>query len=179
MTAKEIHAATGKQMASHWFSESQWQLPSEVDYQKLQVLFDRIANEKHPRGELNKPYHELVGSHLTLSRQYDELRQEYGLMRRPFSVTAAVPYTDVWQFAPVQYYPGKHPCEKPADLMTHIIQSSSREGDVVADFFMGSGATLKAALKLNRRALGVELEKERFKQTEQELKEMLSASCQL
>ncbi|PHM69280.1 type II DNA modification methyltransferase [Xenorhabdus kozodoii] len=53
--------------------------------------------------------------------------------------------------------------------MAHIIQSSSREGDLVADFFMGSGATLKAALKLNRRVLGVELEEERFKQTEQEI----------
>ncbi|WP_338885300.1 site-specific DNA-methyltransferase [Xenorhabdus sp. TH1] len=169
VTAKDIHAATGKQMAGHWFSDSQWQLPNEGDYQKLQALFDRIANEKHQRGELNTPYSELVESHLTLSRQYDELRQEYGLMRRPFTVTAAVPYTDVWQFASVQYYPGKHPCEKPADLMAHIIQSSSREGDMVADFFMGSGATLKAALKLNRRVLGVELEKARFKQTEQEI----------
>ncbi len=169
VTAKEIHAATGKQMASHWFSDSQWQLPSEVDYQKLQVLFERIAKEKRQRGELNTPYSELVDSHLTLSRQYDELRQEYGLMRRSFMVTAEVPYTDVWHFAPVQYYPGKHPCEKPADLMAHIIQSSSREGDLVADFFMGSGATLKAALKFNRRVLGVELEEERFKQTEQEI----------
>ncbi len=156
-------------MASHWFSDSQWQLPSEVDYQKLQVLFERIAKEKRQRGELNTPYSELVDSHLTLSRQYDELRQEYGLMRRSFMVTAEVPYTDVWHFAPVQYYPGKHPCEKPADLMAHIIQSSSREGDLVADFFMGSGATLKAALKFNRRVLGVELEEERFKQTEQEI----------
>ncbi|MEQ1977398.1 DNA methyltransferase, partial [Xenorhabdus sp. SGI240] len=120
ITAKEIHAATGKQMANHWFNDSQWQLPSETDYQKLQALFDRIANEKHQRGELNKPYSNLVESYLFLSRQYDELRQEYGLMRRSFTVTAAVPYTDVWQFAPVQYYPGKHPCEKPADLMAHI-----------------------------------------------------------
>ncbi len=64
----------------------------------------------------------------------------------------------------------EHPCEKPADLMAHIIQSSSREGDLVADFFMGSGTTLKAALKLNRRVLGVELEEARFRQTEQEIK---------
>ncbi|MDX7993268.1 DNA methyltransferase, partial [Xenorhabdus littoralis] len=51
-----------------------------------------------------------------------------------------------------------------------------REGDVVADFFMGSGATLKAAIKLNRRVLGVELEEERFKQTEREINEQLSTS---
>lgn len=39
ITAKEIHKATGKQMASHWFGYSQWQLPSEPDYLKLQDLF--------------------------------------------------------------------------------------------------------------------------------------------
>ncbi len=169
VTAKEINTATGKQMASHWFSDSQWQLPNEVDYQKLRVLFARIAREKHQNGELNRPYHELVESHLTLSRQYEELSLEYGLLRRPFSVTVDVPYTDVWSFPPVQYYPGKHPCEKPADLMAHIIRSSSREGDLVADFFMGSGSTLKAALKLNRRVLGVELEEEYFNQTKREM----------
>ncbi|WP_272672876.1 site-specific DNA-methyltransferase, partial [Providencia sp. PROV037] len=60
-------------------------------------------------------------------------------------------------------------CEKPAAMMEHIINSSSREGDVVADFFMGSGATIKAALKLNRRVIGVELEADRFEQTKAEI----------
>lgn len=80
-----------------------------------------------------------------------------------------MPYIDVWTFAPVASYPGKHPCEKPADLMEHIIATSSRPGDVVADFFMGSGATIKAAKKLGRRAIGVELEEERFLQTKAEI----------
>ncbi|WP_340618333.1 DNA-methyltransferase [Xenorhabdus entomophaga] len=169
VTAKDINEATGKQMASHWFGYSQWQLPNAEDYRKLQELFSRIAAEKRQNGELNRPHDELIASHLELSRRYEELSQEYGLLRRPFSVTVDVPYTDVWHFPPVQYYPGKHPCEKPAELMTHIIRSSSREGDVVADFFMGSGSTIKEALKLNRRVLGVELEEARFKRTEQEI----------
>lgn len=57
---------------------------------------------------------------------------------------------------------GKHPCEKPSALMEHIIATSSRPGDVVADFFMGSGSTIKAALKLGRKAIGVELEEETY-----------------
>jgi len=43
-------------------------------------------------------------------------------------------YTDVWTHKPVQSYPGKHLCEKPADMLEQIINASSRPGDVVADF---------------------------------------------
>nr|WP_303201967.1 site-specific DNA-methyltransferase [Hafnia paralvei] len=169
VSSKEIYAATGKHMASHWFSASQWQLPSEKDYLKLQALFERIAKEKHKRNELSDPHHQLVAEYKTLSRQYLELSQEFKALRRQFFVTALVPYTDVWTYKPVQFYPGKHPCEKPAEMMRDIIAASSRPGDVVADFFMGSGATIKEAIKLGRRALGVELEEERFKQTQSEI----------
>ncbi|EFC6652000.1 site-specific DNA-methyltransferase, partial [Escherichia coli] len=66
--------------------------------------------------------------------------------------------------------PGKHPCEKPADMLRQIITASSRPGELVADFFMGSGATIKAALSLERRAIGVELETDRFNQTFDEIR---------
>ncbi|MZR61220.1 site-specific DNA-methyltransferase, partial [Escherichia coli] len=104
-----------------------------------------------------------------LNRQYASLLEEYKSLRRYFSVSAAVPYTDVWTHKPVQYYPGKHPCEKPSDMLRQIITASSRPGDLVADFFMGSGSTVKAALALGRRVLGVELESERFEQTVKEV----------
>jgi site-specific DNA-methyltransferase (adenine-specific) len=80
-------------------------------------------------------------------------------------VSSDVPYTDVWTFAPVQYYPGKHPCEKPADLLDHAITASSREGDVVLDAFMGSGSTGKSCIKLNRRFIGIEMEEETYLST--------------
>ena len=156
-------------MASHWFSESQWQLPNEQDYLKLQALFERIAKEKHQRNELSEPHHQLVTEYRTLSRRYIELSQEFKALRRPFSVSALVPFTDVWTYKPVQFYPGKHPCEKPAEMMHDIIAASSKPGDVVADFFMGSGSTIKQAIKMGCYVIGVELEKERFDQTESEI----------
>lgn len=170
ISAKEINKATGTQMCSHWFSESQWALPNEKQYKKLQKLFQKKADT------LSKPHHELVSefevlkqnySHLVKS--YDELKAQYQSLRRPFAVTSDVPYTDVWQFAPVQTYPGKHPCEKPLPLLEHAIQSSSRPGDVVLDCFMGSGSAGKACINLKRRFIGVELEEERFKQTLKEI----------
>lgn len=174
VSAKAINEATGRQMSNHWFSESQWQLPNAEQYSVLQKLFDQIAAEKHLQGLLDKPHHELVAEYQTLHRQYSELSLEYESLRRPFAVTADVPYTDVWTYASVPYYPGKHPCEKPAELMAHIIRSSSRPGDVVADFFLGSGATLKAAIQLGRVGIGVELEEERFNQTVEEIRTLLT-----
>lgn len=172
ITAKEIHQATGKQMASHWFGYSQWQLPNESDYLKLQELFHQVAVKQFSDNPLSRQHADLVSEQKLLNREYHELSQQYQLLRRPFTVTVDVPYTDVWVYPPVQYYPGKHPCEKPSAMMEHIINSSSREGDVVADFFMGSGATIKAALKLNRRVIGVELETDRFEQTKEEINNM-------
>lgn len=172
VSAKEINQATGTQMCSHWFSRSQWQLPNQQQYEALQKLFSGKTNS----GQLNKPHAGLVELHGSLSNQYeqlrvqyDDLRQEYESLRRHFSVTADVPYTDVWTFKPVASYPGKHPCEKPADMLEHIIKTSSKPGDVVADFFMGSGSTIKQAIKLGRSAIGVELEEERFIQTKAEV----------
>lgn len=90
-------------------------------------------------------------------REYEDLRREYEDLRRPFSVTPDVPYTDVWAFKTVGSYPGKHVCEKPLDLMEHIIRSSSREGATVFDPFMGSGTTGVASVKLGRSFIGSDL----------------------
>ncbi|MGL4757034.1 MAG: site-specific DNA-methyltransferase, partial [Aeromonadaceae bacterium] len=118
-----------------------------------------------------EPHHQLVEKYHVLNQQYGDLMQEFKSLRRYFAVSVDVPYTDVWTHKPVPFYPGKHPCEKPADMLVQIINASSRPGDVVADFFMGSGSTIKAALCLGRKAIGVELEAERFDQTVSEVKE--------
>jgi site-specific DNA-methyltransferase (adenine-specific) len=89
-------------------------------------------------------------------REYEDLRREYEDLRRPFSVSADVPYTDVWDFPTVSSRPGKHVCEKPEALLSHMIAASSRPGAVVLDCFAGSGATGSAAVKLGRKFIGVE-----------------------
>lgn len=173
VSSKQIADVTGKKnMASHWFGVSQWQLPNEVDYGKLQSLFTHIAIEKHLASGLTTPHHKLVATWHSLSRKYQDLLEEYKTLRRHFSVSVTVPYTDVWTHKPVQFYPGKHTCEKPADMLRQIINASSKPGDVVADFFMGSGSTIKEAMALGRPAIGVELEEERFNQTVSEVREL-------
>ncbi|MFX1285741.1 MAG: site-specific DNA-methyltransferase [Promethearchaeota archaeon] len=47
-----------------------------------------------------------------------------------------------------------YPTQKPEALLERIIRMTSNEGDLVADFFCGSGTTLSVAEKLNRRWMG-------------------------
>ncbi|PJI42200.1 site-specific DNA-methyltransferase [Ferrovibrio sp.] len=47
--------------------------------------------------------------------------------------------------------------QKPETLLTRIIKASSHEGDLVADFFCGSGTTLAVAEKLGRKWIGSDL----------------------
>jgi site-specific DNA-methyltransferase (adenine-specific) len=62
--------------------------------------------------------------------------------------------------------------KKPADMLQQIINASSKPGDLIADFFMGSGSTVKEAIKAGRHAIGVELEGARFEQTVDEIRKM-------
>jgi adenine specific DNA methylase Mod len=50
-----------------------------------------------------------------------------------------------------------YPTQKPVALLERIIQASSNEGDLVADFFCGCGTTVAAAQKLNRPWIGVDI----------------------
>jgi site-specific DNA-methyltransferase (adenine-specific) len=52
-----------------------------------------------------------------------------------------------------------HPTEKPLDLIALFIDKSSNDFELILDPFMGSGTTLVAAKKLNRRAIGIEINK--------------------
>ena len=49
------------------------------------------------------------------------------------------------------------PTQKPEALLSRIVQASSHEGSLVADFFCGSGTTLAVAEKLGRRWIGCDL----------------------
>jgi DNA modification methylase len=52
-----------------------------------------------------------------------------------------------------------YPTQKPEELIERMIKASSNEGDIVADFFMGSGTTMAVAEKLNRKWIGSDLGK--------------------
>ncbi len=58
---------------------------------------------------------------------------------------------------------GKHPTQKPLELLKRIIVAHSKKGDLVLDPFSGSGTTGIAAIELGRKYVGIDLEKEYLK----------------
>jgi len=51
----------------------------------------------------------------------------------------------------------EHPTMKPVDLVCHMITNSSQVGEMVVDVFLGSGSTLIACERLNRKCRAVEI----------------------
>jgi site-specific DNA-methyltransferase (adenine-specific) len=123
-------------MVGHWFGQSQWALPTRANYEWIRSLSGPSF----------------------FARDYEALRVDYEALRRPFTVSASVPYTDVWTYPTVPHYPGKHVCEKPLQMALDIVRASSRPGDVVLDSFAGSGPFLAAAAALGRIPWGCDMD---------------------
>jgi len=157
LSSSDANEACGNQMAGHYFTTSQWALPTSTNYEKLRARANATGGEY-----LRREYEDLRREYEDLRREYEDLRREYEDLRRPFFVSADVPFTDVWNFKTVSPYSGKHPCEKPQELLRHAIKTSSKPGQVVLDSFAGSGSTGVAALALGRKFVGIEMDQRHF-----------------
>lgn len=62
--------------------------------------------------------------------------------------------------------------QKPKALLERIIKASSSKGDIVADFFCGSGTTLVVAKELGRKYIGCDIEKGAVQLTEDRLQKV-------
>ena len=68
--------------------------------------------------------------------------------------------SDTWYIATINAMAKEkisYPTQKPEALLERIIKASSNEGDLVADFFCGSGTTAAVAEKLNRKWITTDL----------------------
>ncbi len=86
---------------------------------------------------------------------YDLMREENGGKQMKSVWTFTSPKNSEKTF-------GKHPTQKPIDLLNRIIKASTNEGDIVLDPFLGSGTTAVSCVLNNRKYIGIEKEKEYF-----------------
>ena len=68
---------------------------------------------------------------------------------------------------------GKHPTQKPLELLERIILASTNPGDLILDPFMGSGTTGVAAIRHGRKFVGIEKEQIFAELAEKRLKDEL------
>lgn len=130
----------GNQMGKHYFTKSQWLLPTKEAYEKMQAF----------------------------GRDYDAFKKEYEVLKKEWYSTRAYfnnthdNMNNVWHFARASQEErqdcGGHATPKPIALCARAIKSSSREGESVLDLFGGSGTTLIAAEQLGRKCFMMELD---------------------
>ena len=64
---------------------------------------------------------------------------------------------------------GKHPTQKPIQLLEHFVTILTNENEVIFDPFSGSGNSGVAALKHHRKFIGSEIDKEYYKNSKERL----------
>ncbi len=137
----------------------------------------RLGDLTGPGGEAKgNPHYEVMGvtRYWRFSREKMEelIRQGRVVQTRPGAVPSykryldempGVPLQDMWTdigpVGPQAREDTGYDTQKPEKLLERIIQTSSSPGDLVADFFLGSGTTAVVAEKLGRRWIGVDFGK--------------------
>jgi len=83
--------------------------------------------------------------------------------KRYLKDAAGTPVVDLWddvnRISPTSLERLDYPTQKPEALMERVITASSNEGDLVADFFCGSGTTAAVAERLGRKWIVADLGK--------------------
>ncbi len=128
---------------------ARWRMTPE----KLEGLWSAPQTEvpqSHGRIKINKNGNPLKRARIIF---YDELLEK----------NKGVPVQDLWN--DISYLAGGskestgYPTQKPLKLLKRIIQSSSKEGDIVLDPFCGCATTCVAAQQLDRSWVGIDISK--------------------
>jgi len=151
LTIKDCKRIAGHSENSgcHWFDKSQWMMPTEETYNSWRE-------------------HCITNNIDAFKKEYDEIKKEYDEIKKEYYSTTAYfnnthdNMTNVWDIARTKgkerEQTGGHATPKPLELCDRVIKSSSPDGAIVTDWFLGSGSTLISCEKLGRKCYGMELD---------------------
>ena len=164
-----------------------WQLSGVAGYKSLVNSFVRghdtiLYYSKTDDVVFNKQYLPYNEAQLKRFTKVDENGRKYKPItqtRRMYLDEAkGVPISDVWtdiaSFQTIVNSPEitNYPTQKPEKLLERIVRASTNKGDIVLDFFCGSGSTLAVAEKLGRRWIGCDIGKLAIYTTQKRLLEI-------
>jgi site-specific DNA-methyltransferase (adenine-specific) len=152
---------TNSKVSRHCFADSQFELIMDYQYYAL----------REATGFFQKPYE-------VLRQEYEVLRQEYEVLRRPFNNIYKL--TDVLKFSQESHITKDydHPTQKPMKLTRALIQTCSRQNDLVVIPFAGSGTELVALIEENRQFIGCEIDTEYYEIAKGRIEKALEAKTE-
>lgn len=135
-TVKDLNRITNTQMGGHWVTKSQWVLITEEHYTKIQNA---------------------ARDHDAFKRDHDELKRDFYATRAYFDNTHDN-MTDVWEFPRVTGEDRHgHATPKPVAMIARAMKSSLPKDGLCIEPFSGSGTTIMACEKTERRCYAMEL----------------------
>jgi DNA modification methylase len=132
---------------------------------------DDSSGERKPRERVinGKTYYPPPGKHFKFSQANMERMYKEGLLRvNPNNPDKLQYYVSAkntetmdtdWTDVPGYSFKTNYPTENAEPLLERVIEISTNQGDLVADFFNGSGTTISVAEKMGRKWIGSDIGK--------------------
>jgi DNA modification methylase len=148
LNQSDVNSILGNKMGGHYFTKGfQFCVPTEKNYIKLQT----------------------TGFFKTTYKEIKEIDNQF---KKKFASTFNLWEGKKYKSNILKYkkdYTGHHPTQKPILLLEDLIKTFSNENDLVVDLTMGSGSTLVACVNTNRNGVGIEMNENYFKISEERI----------
>ena len=153
---EHIIRQTRNSVFSHHTVKSQWNFPSPKNVEELLPLYAAKGIEIE---EKRKEYEEK-------RKEYEEKRKEYEAKRRPhfgelYKMRSVIPFDQESHLTRAYDFPTK----KPPTLTRQLIETMSREGDLVVVPFAGSGTECAEAKRCGRTFIAYDIDRRAVEMT--------------
>jgi len=128
---------------------------------------------------INYKFYEIRAPHKRC-RVCDNFLKDYGGKKdqmHPFGALVSDVWTDIHRIRH-SVRRDEHPCQLPIPILERIVLMSTDPGDIVLDPFLGTGTTAIAAKTLGRHFIGIDLDLEYVKISNDKLKTVQESTCQ-
>lgn len=160
------------------WSYRRWPVPSD----SFQAMHDNILfyeREVGRRRTFHRSYEEASDSYMKrFGGKTQRLDEESGSRKiTSEEETKGMPTRDVWDISIIAGNKAErvgYPTQKPEKLLEQIVRSTTNEGDLVLDCFIGSGTTAAVAQQLGRRWIGCDINKGAIQTTAKRLQGIIT-----